>query len=228
MSETPTVLDDVRRALGHTSTTAPTPLPPFVEPASSQADLVERFIAETTALKTVVVRVEGPEHVAAKVADICKAEGISSVVLSGSQFLAELTLKWQLEQFGLTSSRVAELQDAPKEELVAHLAGRQAGITAVDCAIAETGTILLTSDQDQSLLVSLLPPVHVAIVKVSQIVQSLSTAIERLGSQHMIHGSSTRSASFISGPSRTSDVELTLSIGVHGPKELYLVLVAGC
>jgi L-lactate dehydrogenase complex protein LldG len=74
-------------------------------------------------------------------------------------------------------------------------------------------------------LVSLLPPVHIAVLRSSQIVASLDEAITNLSSRRTNQADAWRSATFITGPSRTGDVELTLSIGVHGPKELHVIIL---
>jgi L-lactate dehydrogenase complex protein LldG len=111
------------------------------------------------------------------------------------------------------------------ERLVARLANCGLGLTAADYAIAETGTIVLSSDERNALLVSLLPPVHIALVRSSQIAATLGEVISRVGKERISRVETSRSVTLITGPSRTSDVELVLSIGVHGPKELHLIII---
>jgi L-lactate dehydrogenase complex protein LldG len=94
------------------------------------------------------------------------------------------------------------------------------GITSAQAAIAETGTLVLEQAHERNRLVSLLPPVHIAIVNAGDICATMSEAITRARNE-----SDTSSAiTFITGPSRTADIELTLTIGVHGPKELYVIV----
>jgi L-lactate dehydrogenase complex protein LldG len=94
------------------------------------------------------------------------------------------------------------------------------GITSAQAAIAETGTLVLEQARERNRLVSLLPPVHIAIVNAGDICATMSEAITRARKE-----SDTSSAiTFITGPSRTADIELTLTIGVHGPKELYVIV----
>jgi L-lactate dehydrogenase complex protein LldG len=95
----------------------------------------------------------------------------------------------------------------------------QAGITGCTCAIAETGTLLLTTSRGKALSASLLPEIHVAIVHRSQILWSLEEALR--DSQVRTSAASV----LITGPSRTADIEMTLTIGVHGPKELLVYIV---
>jgi L-lactate dehydrogenase complex protein LldG len=69
-------------------------------------------------------------------------------------------------------------------------------------------------------LVSLVPPVHIAIVRASQIYRTLSEVLSLIRKDKEISPAVT----FITGPSRTADIELTLAIGVHGPQELYVII----
>jgi len=94
------------------------------------------------------------------------------------------------------------------------------GITNAQAAIAETGTLVLDSSCERNRLVSVVPPVHIAIVAASRIYATLADVLAMLQSAPELSPAIT----FITGPSRTADIELTLTIGVHGPKELYVIV----
>lgn len=94
------------------------------------------------------------------------------------------------------------------------------GISRVQAAIAETGTLLLDSSRERHRLVSLVPPVHIAILRETQIVGTLGEALALLRQSDQL----TPIATLVTGPSRTADIELTLAIGVHGPQELYVIV----
>lgn len=94
------------------------------------------------------------------------------------------------------------------------------GVSCVQAAIAETGTLVLGSSDERHRLVSLVPPVHVALVRRGDLVPDLDAAME-----HVREDGLPPVVSFITGPSRTADIELTLVIGVHGPRELHVVLL---
>jgi L-lactate dehydrogenase complex protein LldG len=94
------------------------------------------------------------------------------------------------------------------------------GISTAQAGIAETGTLVLDSAYERHRLVSLVPPVHIAIINASAIVETLSDALALLQRAKEISPVVT----FITGPSRTADIELTLAIGVHGPQELYVIV----
>ena len=100
-----------------------------------------------------------------------------------------------------------------------------AGITMAQAAIAETGTLVLESSRERHRLVSLVPPTHIAIVNAEDLCATLNDALK------LVRGHTAAEMSpaitFITGPSRTADIELTLTIGVHGPKELYVIINKG-
>ena len=96
------------------------------------------------------------------------------------------------------------------------------GISMAQAAIAETGTLVLDSTRERHRLVSLVPPGHIAIINASSICETLSDALALLQKDKEISPAVT----FITGPSRTADIELTLAIGVHGPQELFVIVNA--
>jgi len=93
------------------------------------------------------------------------------------------------------------------------------GITGAQLAIAETGTLVLESESERHRLTSLVPPVHVCILEAKNMRQTLGEILEILQSRL------NPAITFITGASRTSDIELTLAIGVHGPGELHVILI---
>jgi L-lactate dehydrogenase complex protein LldG len=96
------------------------------------------------------------------------------------------------------------------------------GITTAQWAIAETGTLVLESERERNRLASLVPPVHVAIIGASQIRRTMSEILESINNND---AGLSPAVTFITGPSRTSDIELTLAIGVHGPGELHVIVI---
>ena len=96
----------------------------------------------------------------------------------------------------------------------------EVGITRAQAGIAETGTLVLDSSCERNRLVSVVPPVHIAILRASRIYATLAEVLAMLQSGKEVSPAIT----FITGPSRTADIELTLTIGVHGPHELYVII----
>lgn len=98
------------------------------------------------------------------------------------------------------------------------------GITGAFCAIAETGTLMLLSGPRTPAAVSLLPETHIAVVGTDRIVRGMEDAWRLLRAEH---GALPRAVNFISGPSRTADIEQTLVLGAHGPYRVHIVLFGG-
>jgi L-lactate dehydrogenase complex protein LldG len=146
----------------------------------------------------------------------------------------------ELQKTKLRAKRIALSDDAVVERLTrliavevdeiavapgaAALFGYDVGISRVQAAIAETGTLVLDAEHERHRLVSLVPAVHIAIVEATQIYQTLgeTLAVLRRGTEEV-----SPTITFITGPSRTADIELTLAIGVHGPQELYVIVDEG-
>jgi L-lactate dehydrogenase complex protein LldG len=100
----------------------------------------------------------------------------------------------------------------------------QVGVTAAFAAIAETGTLMLTSGRGSPITLNLLPDNHVVVLRRSQITGSLEDAWDALRASGGDAGMP-RTAMFVSGPSSTADIELTLYLGAHGPRRLHIVLI---
>ena len=141
-----------------------------------------------------------------------------------------------LQKTKLRAQRIA-ISDAPELERLMHMTDLEieelgiapsasdifsfdVGITTAQAAIAETGTLILDSTNERHRLVSLVPPVHIAIVDASKIYTTLGETLSLLRNGKELNPAVT----FITGPSRTADIELTLTIGVHGPQELYVII----
>lgn len=96
------------------------------------------------------------------------------------------------------------------------------GITGAFCAIAETGTLMMCSGPATPPAVSLLPETHIAVISRSRIVAGMEDAWALLRREH---GTMPRAVNFISGPSRTADIEQTVTLGAHGPYRVHLLLL---
>lgn len=96
------------------------------------------------------------------------------------------------------------------------------GMTGSFCAVAETGTLVLLSSTSNHATTSLLPETHIAVVRSSRIVKTMEDA------WHLIReetGELPRQVNFISGPSRTADIEMTLVYGAHGPFRVHVIIL---
>jgi L-lactate dehydrogenase complex protein LldG len=126
---------------------------------------------------------------------------------------------------GLAVRRYDEVIEAWKHELFDSV---DAGITAVDGAMADTGTLVLQPGAHEPRCLSLVPPVHVAVLRASQLHASLPAAMAALGvlaRPGSAGGDLPTNLVLVTGPSKTSDIQQTLAYGAHGPKVLVIVLV---
>jgi L-lactate dehydrogenase complex protein LldG len=92
------------------------------------------------------------------------------------------------------------------------------GITEADYLLSETGTLVLHSAADKPRAVSLLPRIHLAIVRAEMLRADMHQVFAEAKNSHYLV--------LITGPSRTADIELTVTLGVHGPKNLYVWMIA--
>jgi len=98
-------------------------------------------------------------------------------------------------------------------------ADAKVGISQMDWALANTGTLVQTADEVDKRLVSTLPLLHIAIVSTAALLPDLASVLTRVDPRNSAY------LSFITGPSRTADIERVLTIGVHGPERLIIVMV---
>jgi L-lactate dehydrogenase complex protein LldG len=169
---------------------------------------VERFV-ERVADYGAGVTQAAPGDVAAALADVCGAAGIARAAVP-----ADLPAGW-LPQ-GLEAVVDAGLETRALDEI-------GAAVTGCALAIAETGTVVLDAGERQGRrALTLVPDVHVCVVEEHQVVDGVPAAMRRLAESLRGPG---RPVTFVSGPSATSDIELSRVEGVHGPRRLELVVV---
>lgn len=120
-----------------------------------------------------------------------------------------------------------ELVKVARERLRQSFIDADIGISGANVAIAESGTLVIVSNEGNGRLVTTLPPVHIALLGIEKIVPTLddATAILKVLPRSGTGQKITSYVSFVTGPSRSADIELTLTVGVHGPKELHIVLL---
>ncbi len=116
------------------------------------------------------------------------------------------------------------LKETPLEEYKRVLIEASLGITGADYALADTGTLALVSGGEQHRLISLLPPAHVCLLDPRHIFASLADLLAHVQVGGESGGPLPRALTLITGPSRTADIELTVTTGVHGPRELHVIL----
>lgn len=168
-------------------------------------DLVARFRDKAQSLASTVEQVDDyaavPARVAAYLADLgLPAQAVTALDVAGLDWAAA-GLAWR--------SGVAVDADP-------------VGISGCFCAIAETGTLMLLSGAATPASVSLLPETHIALVPAARIVATMEDAFALLRTER---GALPRAVNFVSGPSRTGDIEQTIVLGAHGPCRVHLIVI---
>jgi L-lactate dehydrogenase complex protein LldG len=200
---------------------------------TQRAALVARLQDELRAVGGQVVRVASVAEATAYVTQLAREYEATLVVRWEDALLELLEVDAALQAQGVDVSMASPpLEDAAalanqRQNLRELLARADIGLSGADYAIAETGTLALSALPGQMRGVSLLPPVHVAVVRPSQIVASMADCLAMLQDEGRedLQERLTSCISFITGPSRTGDIELSLTVGVHGPGELHLVIL---
>jgi L-lactate dehydrogenase complex protein LldG len=206
-------------------------LPPPLEnvmPAIPPAELAEKFESELNGLGCNAHRASTLSELEGILRSILEHIQAQSVVLSRNPILNQLQISRIMEGLGIGVSlwpaSPAEHPEGSSFSDKCFAAG--AGITGVDFALAETGSLVLTSLTEGSQLTSLAPPVHIALYRRSQIRASLDEVLQNLPiSRDPNRPSPTRSLVFVTGTSRTADIEQILIRGVHGPRDVHAILV---
>jgi L-lactate dehydrogenase complex protein LldG len=149
--------------------------------------------------------VENESEAAVRLREIVSDKSASEVIVSDSELVHRI----------VNAAGIDAIAEASRDELF----DSDIGITSAQWAIAETGTLVLESGSERHRLVSLVPPVHVCVLMARSIRQSMAEILE------IADTDANRTITFITGASRTSDIELTLAIGVHGPGELHVIVI---
>jgi len=170
------------------------------------------FARKSVELKTTLIFCDTLSDATAKLREIARAENWQRVACHGKASAANLASSLGLPTVNTTPSyNVAELESC------------DAGITECDALVAQTGSVLLTSRSGGGRALSVLPPRHIVIAQRDQLVPDLPAAYAQL---HATYGGRWPSLiAFITGPSRTGDIERILVLGAHGPKKLTILVV---
>lgn len=205
------ILGSIRAALGRAAD-APVPVPPparIVVPEVSQEARTTQFLEALDGLNANTFNASTPEEAISHVAGLLAGR---AAIASNSPLLAELGI---VSMPGVLSG-VMDLETLREEAEV-----RPIGITSADYALADTGTLVMLASVAEARLVSLLPPIHIALVPREKLLSGLDELLERVPKPAAVSSSMV----LITGPSRTADIEQILVRGVHGPGELHVVLL---
>ena len=234
----------VRHALGRTKGPPGPPEPPYplleesLDDLESQALAVHQRLAETQPAMIdqllnkaelggwKVHRAQDYEDALGYIGALASSLGVERVVRTDQEVFSELPLDAALTDLGLAVTAVVRGEARTEEALRQEIVAADLGVTGADYAVAETGSVIVSPRRGLSRLVSLVPPVHLALVRPQEVVDTLDDLFLLLRLKYRAQDGDMGSyLNFITGPSRTADIEQTLVVGVHGPKEVHLVLL---
>lgn len=176
------------------------PLPTF-----AQHEPINHFIEECDRLKTTLAEVHSLQDVPAEIARYLSIENLEKKLAGWAEFS---TLNWADVKIEF-ANRAANANDL-------------VGLTGCFCGIGETGTLLLLGALATPKVTALLPETHICVLKKSRIVPTMEDAFQLMRDEI---GEPPRATFFVSGPSRTADIEQTIVIGAHGPYRVHVILI---
>jgi L-lactate dehydrogenase complex protein LldG len=205
------VIENVRRSLARTVHAPVKPRPAIYEsrqPASMDAE-AERFLEEVKKLSGVSQKLS-PSDIDAALEALVREQNVRKATAWETAHLRQLGVTEILNSLGVEIVS----PNASKHEM----AQCDLGITEADFLLPETGTLVLRSSAEKPRAVSLLPRIHLAIVRPNMLRADMHQVFAEAKNHHYLV--------FITGPSRTADIELTVTLGVHGPKNLYVWIMS--
>ena len=211
---------------------------PMTIDREKQNGLVRRFTEKAEAVSAFVSEVTSYEEALVYCLDLCGRRGACRIKISGcdeqlsppAEGLCEMKQEKIIAAPGLSGEQYGRLQshcaDAGftciKSGMRDHLSGIDIGFTIADLAIAETGTLVVNCPSEELRLATMLSEYHVCVVHRTSIVEDAFAAEQYM--QKYLHKTPDYTA-FITGASRTADIERVLALGVHGPLELHILLL---
>jgi L-lactate dehydrogenase complex protein LldG len=181
-----------------------------------KAEKIKRFTERMQAVRA-EIHLSDQQSWLMKLADLCKAKGLNNLLVSPNTLWGQSI--YQSTEYFPTLKAYDQPIETWKEDM---FYGIDASVTSTLGGIAETGTLILWPNVDEPRLMSLVPPVHFVILETEYL---YSTFAEAMQTQDWITQGMPTNALLISGPSKSADIAQVLAYGVHGPKELVVILV---
>ena len=177
-----------------------------------------RFLEELEALGGHARRVESLEEARDYVVSLARERGAKMLIRWDVQELEELGVDEPLGEAGVEVVLWRDLEDFREVTAKADI-----GLSTADWAIADTGSLVLTSGRGKGRTVTLLPPTYVAVVPADRVLRTVPEAIEKYAWSEA--GGLPANVVFHTGPSRSRDIEMEIFVGMHGPGDVHVVLV---
>lgn len=169
---------------------------------------VDLFVAMAQEAAASVARIEGPEAIPEEVIRYLRAQNLPMRIAMAPDPA--------LRAAGLDKEPLLTVREGPSDGT------DETSVTGAFAGVAETGTLMLHSGPAGPTTLNFLPDDHIAVLRASQVVASYEEGWARL---RAAGGAMPRTVNFITGPSRSADIEQTLQMGAHGPRRLHIILI---
>lgn len=187
-------------------------------------ELLEVLIKQCKNIHT-TIRVTATHSLAATVREVVKDYGGGPIITWKDQRFSEWGLDPLFKEWPAESIEVHEWDYELGAENIAKAERANVGITISDITLAESGTVVLFSNENRGRTVSFLPTTYIALVPKSTLVPRMTQAAQKMREIEKQGGKIASCVNFITGPSNSADIELNLVVGVHGPvKATYIVI----
>jgi L-lactate dehydrogenase complex protein LldG len=185
--------------------------------------LIKRMTFEMERLLGQVFPVDGDEGACNKVMELLKSHNATRILAWDFQYIPVKGLEKAIKDSSIEIIQ-PEMHDEFRAETIETIRDAQVGLTGVDAVAAATSTMIVSTGPGKGRLPTVLAPVHIAVVDIKQVVPRLEdwlAAERKNGLQKMWNSAN---ICFISGPSRTADIEMEMILGVHGPGKVQIVV----
>lgn len=202
---------------------SPRELAPTVGYLGAGNDPIGRLAEELGKVGAQSVRVQTREAAASAIRSIVERFAVRHAVCNMGRILDELGICAILRESDIEVTTADELAGLAEVQRRDRLFAADLGVASPDWAIAETGTLVYASGPAQTRSATLLPPVHLAILDSSCVLPDLMDLPRRF-TDRSVDGVLPRNVALVTGPSKTGDIELKLTTGVHGPGEVHVLI----
>ena len=192
-----------------------------VTPAARNTELISQFAHELERVNGHFMGVMSPGEVSKKITALIGQIKPHSVAVGAAVTLDLGPLMKALQRSGINVVACSKDNDEEHRLLRERLARCDLAVVEADYAIAATGTLAVVATPQRPGSLTLLPPVNVLLVEATRILPDIASVISALGTGTVVQ----HRVAFITGPSRTADIEKMIVLGVHGPKDLYAAAV---
>ena len=190
------------------------------------SDDTERLLEQMERVQITITRVQTPREVVQVVDEYRREQGIEGPVIVSPELQQAAGIDWPDGTLSGAARDALQKTDAKAGNSAAEVTS----VTPCFCAVAETGSIVTASDAGRPSTLNFLPDNHVVVLHENQIVRHVDDVWQRVRETSPRLSDTTtgvpRAVNFLTGPSRTADIEQTLELGAHGPKRMHVVLVA--